>query len=251
MTCQMVNRVAPAPAVDIEKSTNGVDADAPTRAVRPGRLDGHWTYLVTNTGNVPLSGIAVTDNQPGVRLLPGHDARTRRDTTCTATGTGDAGQYANIGTVTATGAGQTVSDTDPSHYFGVPPGIDIEKATNGAGRRLPPGPFIPVGGAVTWTYVVTNTGTRRSTASPSPTAMIGPITCPAALNPLAPGAIVTCTATGTAAAGPVREHGLRHGTRADRTPFQDSDASHYFGERPPWTSRSRPTSRTPTRRRGP
>ena len=58
--------------------------------------------------------------------------------TCTATGTAVAGQYANIGTATGTPpAGQPPSDTDPSHYFGSAPGIDIEKSTNGDGRRQP------------------------------------------------------------------------------------------------------------------
>ena len=38
------------------------------------------------------------------------------------------------------------------------PDIDIEKATNGEDADTPTGPEIPVGGAVEWTYVVTNTG---------------------------------------------------------------------------------------------
>ena len=118
-----------------------------------------WTYRVTNTGNVPLSAVAVTDNQPGVTVsCPVTTLQPGADTTCTAAGTSVAGQYANVGTVTATGAGAPVSDTDPSHYFGVTAGIDIEKATNTIDADLPPGPFIPVGDAVTWTYVVTNTG---------------------------------------------------------------------------------------------
>jgi hypothetical protein len=42
-------------------------------------------------------------------------------TTCTASGTAAAGQYANIGTATGTPPeGPNVTDTDPSHYFGVP-----------------------------------------------------------------------------------------------------------------------------------
>ena len=52
----------------------------------------------------------------------------------------------------------TVSDTDPSHYFGAAPAIDIEKATNGEDADSPTGPYIIVGDLVTWTYNVTNTG---------------------------------------------------------------------------------------------
>jgi hypothetical protein len=49
--------------------------------------------------------------------------------TCTATGTAVAGQYANIGTVTANPpAGGPVTDTDPSHYYGTGDvSIDIVK----------------------------------------------------------------------------------------------------------------------------
>lgn len=48
--------VAAAPGIDIEKSTNGVDADAPADApeIAPGEPV-TWTYEVTNTGNVPFT----------------------------------------------------------------------------------------------------------------------------------------------------------------------------------------------------
>ena len=70
------------------------------------------------------------------------------------------GQYANVGTVTGTteGLGTTVSDTDPSHYFGVQGKIDVEKFTNDVDADQAPGPFIPVGDPVTWTYTVKNNG---------------------------------------------------------------------------------------------
>ena len=119
-----------------------------------------WTYVVTNTGNVTLSDVAVTDDQGVAVTCPA----TRRsapssEMTCTATGTAQAGQYANLGTVTAVDPfGTVVTDDDPSHYFGVAPGIDLVKQTNGVDAETAPGPFIPVGGPVTWTYLVTNTG---------------------------------------------------------------------------------------------
>ena len=75
------------------------------------------------------------------------------------TGAAAAGQYSNQGTRhRPDGFGTNVTDTDPSHYFGVATGIDVEKATNGKDADVPPGPFIPVGDTVTWTYRVTNTG---------------------------------------------------------------------------------------------
>ena len=37
--------------------------------------------------------------------------------------------------------------------------ISIEKATNGVDADAPPGPLLPPGSAVTWSYVVTNNRT--------------------------------------------------------------------------------------------
>ncbi len=78
-----------------------------------------WTYMVTNAGNVPLANVTVTDDQgvalscPQTMLAPGESM------TCTAQGTAECGQYANLGMATGTGpAGNTVSDSDPSHYHG-------------------------------------------------------------------------------------------------------------------------------------
>ena len=59
------------PSIDIEKATNGVDADDPNagdapQIAMPGGLV-TWTYVVTNTGNEPLNNVVVTDDQ-GVAL---------------------------------------------------------------------------------------------------------------------------------------------------------------------------------------
>jgi len=65
-----------------------------------------------------------------------------------------AGQYGNVGTATGTPPiGPDVSDTNPSHYFGSSPAINIDKVTNGSD-----GLYIHTGDPVTWTYTVTNTG---------------------------------------------------------------------------------------------
>jgi hypothetical protein len=156
----MVNRLVPTPAVTIEKSTNGVDADDPPGPFVPTGQPVNWTYEITNTGNVPLSSVAVTDDRGVTVTCPVTTLQPGESTTCTATGTATAGQYANTGKVTASSTAGPVTANDPSHYLGVAPGIDIEKATNGVDADLPPGPIIPVGGTVTWTYVVTNTETH-------------------------------------------------------------------------------------------
>src|SRR5262249_57911443 len=81
---------------------------------------------------------------------------------CSGSGTATAGQYENIGTVTANPpTGSAVTASDPSHYYGDTPlqaGITIKKYTNGDDADTAPGPHIPVGSAVTWDYVVTDSG---------------------------------------------------------------------------------------------
>jgi len=113
--CQMVG-----PDVEVEKSTNGEDADrAPGPRIPVGSAV-NWQYVVTNTGTLNLTDIVVVDDDasvtvtcPGAALTPGQSM------TCTASGIATAGQYMNEATVTAMSTSGQVSDTDVSHYFGV------------------------------------------------------------------------------------------------------------------------------------
>ncbi|WMW24959.1 NosD domain-containing protein [Methanolobus sediminis] len=106
------------PSINIEKSTNGMNADNSTG---PQIIVGDtvtWTYNVTNTGNVNLIDINVTDskgievNCPKTTLEPGESM------TCTAIGIAELGQYSNYGNVTAMHGDVEVQDSDLSHYFG-------------------------------------------------------------------------------------------------------------------------------------
>ena len=231
VTCQMVNRIPAAPAIEIEKSTNGDDADAAPGPFVPIGTTVTWTYRVTNTGNVPLSDIAVTDDRGVTVDCPGTSLDVADVMTCRATGTAQPGQYENTGAVTAVGASQQVGDSDPSHYFGVAPGIDIEKFTNGDDADEAPGPFIPVGGGVTWTYEVTNSGNAALTGVTVTDDQGVTVSCPQPT--LAASASMTCTApVATAVAGQYENTGSVTGTAADGTLVQDSDASHYFGAAP-------------------
>jgi len=177
VTCTFVNDDLTV-GVDIEKSTNGDDADLPTGPYVPVGDAVNWEYVVTNPGLIPLSSVVVTDDQAGV--TPVYDSGDTNgddllDPTETwiykAAGVAVAGQYANIGTVTAVvgdgavlfgivdaGVGDTITATDPSHYFGVGSSITIEKSTNGEDADTPTGPEILLGETVTWKYIVTNPG---------------------------------------------------------------------------------------------
>ena len=134
------------PAINIEKFTNGVDADLPTGPFIPVGGAVTWTYVVTNTGNVPLSNVQVTDNRAGVKPVyvsgdTNGDGILQVGETWLyrATGVAVAGQYSNIGKVVGTPpTGPNVTDSDPSHYFGVtaPP-------TPAPPTLTPPAPTLP------------------------------------------------------------------------------------------------------------
>ena len=219
-------------AIDIEKATNGDDTDVgPGPSVTAG-APVEWTYVVQNTGNVDLTNILISDNLRG-NICEQAALAVGESLTCTSNGEGQVGQYENVGRVTAdfvAGAGGSVEDEDLSHYLGLESGraeIDIEKATNGEVADSAPGPDVVVGGAIDWTYVVTNTG-DVSLASISVTDdQLGPITCPG--DTLAMGASMTCTANGTATAGQYVNTGTATGTAADGEVASDTDESHYLG----------------------
>lgn len=124
----LTTNVAPASAntgIDIEKYTNGVDADTPEEAPILQVGDAVvWTYVVTNTGFGPGRGltITVTDDQ-GVDVVCYIDyLDVGQSTTCYGYGTAEAGLYVNVGCVEGVDVrGGTVSDCDPSHYYGENP----------------------------------------------------------------------------------------------------------------------------------
>ncbi len=134
-----------APAVTIEKTTNG--SDNPTIPVGSPVV---WTYLVTNTGNVDIDTVVVIDDQgvsvscPKTSLLIGEVMQ------CTASGTSTPGTYSNIGTVTANYLGRAVTASDGSSYFGSAPAIDVQKT--------PDTQVVVQGQSASFTITVTNTG---------------------------------------------------------------------------------------------
>ncbi|ADI74068.1 hypothetical protein Metev_1193 [Methanohalobium evestigatum Z-7303] len=105
--------------ISIEKSTNGVDADTPKGPDVQIGTDVTWMYNVTNTGDIVLYNITLTDSKLGeincsdTTLDPGESI------VCEVTGTAQKGQYSNIANVTGiTPCETSVTDTDQSHYFG-------------------------------------------------------------------------------------------------------------------------------------
>ena len=107
-----------------------------------------------------------------------------------------------------------VDDADASHYTGLVPGaaIDIEKDTNGVQSDTAPGETINVGEAVTWTYVVVNTGSVALTDATVTDNQGVVVNCDVdgdgildgtnIIPLMLPGDQVTCEGTGVAIDGP-------------------------------------------------
>ncbi|WP_158599226.1 hypothetical protein, partial [Methanohalophilus sp. RSK] len=231
----------PEPGIDIEKSTNGDDADTPTGPFIPVGDDVEWVYNVTNTGNIPLANITVTDDKGVTAVYQSGDdgdniLQTDEVWIYNATGISVAGQYKNNATVTGEYGLITVTDEDPSHYFGVNSSIDIEKATNGEDADTPTGPYVTVGGDVVWTYNVTNTGNSNLTdimvqdnMGVTPSYVSGDTNDDLVMEP---GEVWMYNATGTAEEGQYANLGNVTGTDPTEADVTDEDPSHYFGSTP-------------------
>ena len=111
------------PGVVIEVYTNGQDADAPPGPSVVAGETVQWTYVVTNTGGLPLANVAVTDSRGVAVSAPKTALAVGESMTAMASGTAATGQYATVGTVTADPPGglPRISASDPSHYLGLFP----------------------------------------------------------------------------------------------------------------------------------
>ena len=168
MDTDPANHFGAAPAIGINKVT----VDAPASGDELTILSGEsisWQYTVTNTGNVALSGVVVTDNQAGV--MPIYQSGDINNNSLldltetwiyTAAGTTIIGNYSNTGTAKGsfTDSAQqtsTVMASDQSLYFGANPLIALNKVTVD-GANIGDGITINAGNAISWRYTVTNTG---------------------------------------------------------------------------------------------
>lgn len=213
------------PSIAIEKTAGGPDPLVVGETV-------NYEFLVTNTGNVPLSNVMVTDPLPNLSAIdcPGATLTTGADMTCTATyevtqDDVNAGVIENTATVQGTAPrGLTVSDLDSAR---VPPdqlpAIAIDKSGSG------PDPLV-AGAAVSYEFLVTNTGNVPLTdvIVEDPLPGLSPIDCPG--DALAIGASMTCMASYTVTeadveAGVVENTATAHGTPPGGPEVADTDSA--------------------------
>jgi len=158
----------------------------------------HYSYLVTNTGNVTLTGIKVNDKLPGLSAIacPSATLNAGKEMTCTASyrltqADVNAGKVTNTATTTGIGpSGRPVTSPPSSVTVVIPahPALVIKKSAS-------PGSFDAAGTTIHYSYLVTNTGNVTLTHLKVNDVLAGlsAIACPS--GTLNPGRDMTCTAT--------------------------------------------------------
>ena len=224
--------VPAAPSIDLKK-TAGAITDTDHNGPDAGDTI-TYTFKVTNTGNVTLNPVKVTDLKVGTVTCPSGALAPGASVDCTAAAyvvtqaDVDAGKVDNTATASGTPpTGSPVTDTDSTHTpITQKASIDLVKSAgnvydvNGNG--------LDDGDTVTYNFTVTNTGTVTLTNINVSDAKVGPVTCPS--GSLAPGASVQCdprTYTLTQAdidAGSVVNHATVTGTAPNGSTVTDDDS---------------------------
>ena len=133
-------------SIDIEKATNGVDADFPPGVIVTVGSPIEWTYRITNNGNEDLVNVAVVDSIEGPVTCPTELAANASAECDPIQGLAGDVAYTNTAEVTAeTATGEPVSDSDDSNYTpgDVAISLDVQKLTNGEDADSPTGPVLP------------------------------------------------------------------------------------------------------------
>ena len=159
-----------------------------------------YEYLVTNTGNVEISGIAVTDDKIASISCPVTTLMPTGTVTCTGSYTVtqadiDAGSVTNIAEATATPAGGTLAAAGDTETVNGTQSPELEIAKTALTTD-----FTMVGDRLDYEYVVTNTGnttiTDPITVDDDKIAPPIMVSCPALpAGGLAPTDSLTCTAS--------------------------------------------------------
>ena len=194
-----LSNVGPAQVVEIEVQVNGAAATVVSDVRSENKVS-----LCHSTGNGDYHSITVSNSAE-----PAHRAH----------GDGKVGERV---------PGTTLSTFDQNCKV-VGPSVSIRKSTNGEDADSAPGPRIVIGSPVSWTYVVTNTGTINLTNVKVTDDRGVTVTCPG--TTLAASQSMTCTGTGTAVEGQYRNVGTVTADSASGA-VTAANASHYLGVRP-------------------
>jgi uncharacterized repeat protein (TIGR01451 family) len=189
-----------------------------------------YSYLVTNTGNVTITALSVTDDKIAMVTCAVTTLAPQANTTCTGSYTItqadlDAGSVTNVATARATPpVGTTladITDTVTVTATATPALTLVKTAVSGS-------PYDAVGDVVSYEYAVTNTGNVTISALTVTDDKIASVTCP--VTTLAPGASTTCTGSYAIAqadldAGSVTNNASATGTPATGTLTPTTDSA--------------------------
>ncbi|WP_043511591.1 MULTISPECIES: DUF11 domain-containing protein [unclassified Actinoplanes] len=164
-----------------------------------------YSYAVTNTGNVTMTGIGVTDTRTGIGTCPGGPLAVNATVTCTSTGSYavtqadvDAGApISDSATVSGRAPGAAASAYGP-FSTAVPVAVAapmLAVAVNATVSPLARQNAARAGDTIGYSYTVSNNGNVTMSAIAVTDTRLGAATCPA--TPLTAGASVTCTIGGT------------------------------------------------------
>ena len=180
----------PKPALAIDKTAQE------TTYVKAGDVI-HYSYLVTNAGNVTLHGpITVSDDKAtdeSCPALPAGGLAPGQSITCSATyavtqADLDAGSLTNVASATD---GTTTSPTDTVTIPATQsPALSLTKSAS-------PTTYNTVGQTINYSYVLKNTGNVTLSGPFTVTDDKAVVTCPAAVTSLAVGDTLTCSASYT------------------------------------------------------
>ncbi|HET9226813.1 MAG TPA: hypothetical protein VFR31_09110, partial [Thermoanaerobaculia bacterium] len=125
------------------------------------------------------------------------------------------------------------SGNNPGPNPGPKAAVQLVTLANGHDANSAPGPSLPVGSTVTWSYRVTNTGTDPLNQIAVQDDQGIQVTCPK--GTLNPGQSLTCTAKGLAQACQHRNVGtvvakVKKGKKGTGATVTAQDPSHYYGE---------------------
>jgi uncharacterized repeat protein (TIGR01451 family) len=216
----------PVPSLSLEKTSDVVGNAVLGQTIT-------YTFTVTNTGNVLVTGVTLTDSLPGLSwvtgpslgdLVPGASASGTATYTITQADV-DAGSVTNVATAGGTPDPTCIScppidppDDEVIVIIDNGSGLTLEKSADTAGP-------VNVGDVITYTFAATNTGDVTLTNITIDDPKIGTVFC---ANTLAPGATVSCSAPYTVTqadvdSGNVHNVATATGTTPGGDPVSDDD----------------------------
>jgi uncharacterized repeat protein (TIGR01451 family) len=158
-----------------------------------------FTYLVTNTGTLTLTNVSVNDPTGGATTCPVTTLAPNASTTCSATSPHtvtqsdvDAGNVTDVATAQGTPpSGPPITSSPSTVVTPVSQTNSITIVKTATPHQATPGKTV-LGDTITYSFLVTDSGTTTLKAISVSDPSAGSVTCP--LATLAPGGSETCTA---------------------------------------------------------